>query len=300
MLIINEWRLPFVEEFEQLFGKKRIYGKNELHPGWQEIQNFFNSLEKTFWTSSHYSSFIKGAAWYASLEKGITYEGSADYDRGFVRLVRQGKSERYFNNITADNRFKLSDCKTYVIDEITGLEWKRDAELERCSWRSAILKFSEGAIKDSRDSEFEQRKNNWRLPHKIEFLRVMRYEEELGFLLDDITGMFWSSDDGASRMMPSVKPVLFSTNITPRPEALRVRLVRNAVRRDKSDSLISQFEISACGDFVTDYVNKIEWERNSEPGFFTYDEAKKRFKVPSFEETLRSYTFYSKSDSYRD
>ncbi|WP_445428016.1 hypothetical protein [Alishewanella sp. HL-SH05] len=303
------WRLPFKEEIQGLFAYdpyNRVRGfyhgnfkapEFKLHPRWFNIQNLFNSLEKTFWTSSDEGTYKVNTALYACFQTGSTYEGAASYCGGFVRLVRQGDSHLHTKIYHESERFKISGCGTYIVDNITGLEWKRDAEPERCDWKSAVLKYSLGAIHDSLQDKSIK---SWRLPHKSEFIKAWMYPSIfIEMLNENVEELIWSSDDGACQILAKGRASVYSVPVIQNQKSYRVRLVRSTIPSDKNIIGGKQFIISVCGEYITDFENNIEWKRNLEPDTFTYDEAKKRFKEPSFKERFQIYTNYNHIDKFK-
>lgn len=125
-LDFKDFRLPTKEEFENIFESPDIsLNKDGI--------SVFDDSSYTYWTSTFddENSNSHPYACIANFEKKYVFEG-AIFNICHVRLVRRAKN--FEINKPFETRFTYSDCRRFILDNETGLEWKRVAEQGSFKW----------------------------------------------------------------------------------------------------------------------------------------------------------------------
>ncbi len=153
---LDFWRLPTEREMLSLLWSNpltdpaRFEGRDDIDvddlecdtdfvdiAGQRSLVAALPDIDRISWTTRERKP-TKSAAFVLRFDLGRTVAVSK---RGNVsiRLVRSGQASRtwkFGDNI--EDRYSISECKTYVTDNRTGLQWQRYLETEKMGWSEAM------------------------------------------------------------------------------------------------------------------------------------------------------------------
>lgn len=131
------FRLPTKTEFNELFS---VEFPSDKKSALALIHAIFDDTHHMFWTSST-SPADPNAGVYVDFENGKAATGHKLMAR-HIRLVRQGgHSGLWQEGEDLAARFTLDTSGTFVLDGLTGLEWKTGEEHDKFTWDQAVKRF---------------------------------------------------------------------------------------------------------------------------------------------------------------
>lgn len=152
----NFWRLPTRNELVSMLWENPLTNRERFteDEDLDEEDHFLNSEglsaylvafpsgDRQFWSSTENSRTVtKTSAWTVRFDVGYQVPISKK-GRSRVRLVRALQAEKtwQFGDPLCE-RYTVSDCSSYVTDNRTGLQWKREEETDRLNWLDTLERF---------------------------------------------------------------------------------------------------------------------------------------------------------------
>lgn len=143
-MLMDKWALPSIEQLKSLLWSEYVgndsgvYSNTSLKMAYRIA--FYDESEFIWSASGAGNEF---AAWAIDFGAGscmpVSISGNCK-----VRLVRYHTSPNFFQWCVLEaaiNRYVVSECRLFVVDRATGLEWKRLCELGRFNYTNSLLDF---------------------------------------------------------------------------------------------------------------------------------------------------------------